>query len=239
MEEEEQSHTQLRKEEIKEFLIENWRGLAPSLSVYQWPVETARWHELVFCLLFRIGQPRINAEEVRRMTQMLADLDLLNLENLAELISENGESLNHPDAILMMDLLERKGMTVDQSRQAVATIVQASQVFKHRYNGKVQRCLRHYGMQMLNDLISEFSLSQISCEETQLALAHWMQNVLNMPIELEEPEVIQFCQKAGIKLEELIDIADDIDINLALMDDMIANLQVDFEAKKPNEEIKE
>jgi hypothetical protein len=228
-----------KKESVKDFLIEYGRALAPSLDMYQWPVETERWHELVFCLIFRIGQPQIQAERARRMTQMLADLNLLEVNSLAEAMEEEGVNQEHPDIILMQTLLERMGMMPDQSRAAAMTIAQAAQVLKQRHNGKVQRCLRYYGQQMLNDLGDQFSFSQMPSDQTRMALAHWMQNTLNMPIELAEPEVIRFCQEAGITLEELAEIADEIDLNLALLDDIIVNSQVSLAAEEPQEKSEE
>lgn len=228
-----------KKEAVKDFLIEYVRALAPSLDVYQWPVETERWHELVFCLIFRIGQPQIQAERARRMTQILADLNLLEVNTLAEAMAEMGRTLEHPDIILMQILLEKMGMMPDQSRAAAMTIAQAAQVLKQKHNGKVQRCLRHYGQQMLNDLSDQFSFSQMPSDQIRLALAHWLQNTLNMPIELAEHEVIEFCQEAGITLQELAEIADEIDLNLALLDDIIVNTQVSFTAEEPQEKSEE
>ncbi|NPV63652.1 MAG: hypothetical protein HPY61_13695 [Methanotrichaceae archaeon] len=236
MTEETQAQNQDRKDAVRKLLVEYGRALAPSLNVYQWPVETARWHELVFCLLFRIGQPQIQADRARGMTQMLADLNLLEVSSLAGAMAEKGKAQQHPDIILMHTLLERMGMTPDQSREAALTIAQAAQVLAEKHNGKVQHCLRQYGQQMLNHLIEQFSFDQIPSDQAKLALAHWLQNTTNMPIELAEPEVIRFCQEAGITLQELTEIADEIDLNLALLDDIIVNSQLSFASEESKDE---
>lgn len=236
MTEETQAQNWDKKDAVRKMLIEYGRALAPSLNIFQWPVEISRWHELVFCLLFRIGQPQILAESARRMTRMLTDLNLLEVGSLAEAMAENGKTLEHSDIILIQTLLKRMGMTPNQSREAALTIAQAAQVLVEMHNGKIQRCLRHYGQQMLDDLSNQFSFSQIPTDQARLALAHWLQNTTSMPIELAEPEVIEFCQEAGITLQELTEIADEIDLNLALLDEIIVNSQVSFASEEPKEE---
>jgi hypothetical protein len=57
-----------------------------------------------------------------------------------------------------------------------------------------------------------------------------------MPIELAEPDVIEFCQRAGITLEEMTEVADEIDLNLALLDDIIVNSLVSFGFEEPKDE---
>ena len=236
MTEEKQAHNRDKKDAVRKLLIEYARALAPSLNIYQWPVETARWHELVFCLLFRIGQPQIQADRARAMTQVLDDLNLLDISSLAGAMAEKGNNLEHPDMILMHTLLERMGMTPDQSQDATLTIAQAARVLAERHNGKVQRCLRQYGQQILNHLSEQFSFDRIPSDQARLALAHWLQNTTNMPIELAEPDVIEFCQRAGITLEEMTEVADEIDLNLALLDDIIVNSLVSFGFEEPKDE---
>jgi hypothetical protein len=91
------------------------------------------------------------------------------------------------------------------------------------YDGKVQRYLRHYGQQMLDALSHDFSYSQIAKEDVRHAFTHWLQNVLNMPVAVSEPAIAKFCERRGIRAEELLKVADELDINVALLDDMIAN----------------
>jgi hypothetical protein len=62
----------------------------------------------------------------------------------------------------------------------------------------------------------------MSEEDTRHAFAHWLQNVLNMPVVLSHPSVKALCEKFGIGIEELVDIADRNDVNLALVDDWAA-----------------
>jgi hypothetical protein len=213
-----------RKDVLRSLLLEQWQAFAMPLDQYRWPVERARWYELAFCLLFRLGQPQIEADGARRVVNMLVDLRLLDLQPLADLCDEDGEpDLKHADADLMLRLLKRSGFTPAQASVAVASLCQTAFALRRRHGGKVQRYLRHYGQRMLDDLDNQFSFSHIGADDARHIFTHWLQNVLNMPLGLAEPEMKQLCQQFEISLDELVEIADELDLNLALLDDMVAS----------------
>jgi hypothetical protein len=222
------SKTVLSREEkqqrVRVFVLEQWPAFAASLSQYQWPLETERWHELAFCLLHKVGQPRLEARSARALVDILSRMDLLRVQELAGWMTDAGE-LTHsePDAVLAVRVLERGGLPEKAARAALTSICQAAAALQKQYGGKVQRYLRHYGEVMLQELPQHFAFTHLSPDDAALVFTHWLQNVANMPLPLKEPPMERLCEEFGVSLEELIEAADEDDVNLALLDDMVAS----------------
>lgn len=218
--------TQDKIDDLKSFIFDRWQVFQQSLDQYQWSWETARWHELIFCLMTRLGEPDLNVGTARTLVILLAGLDLLRVDFLAKLISERKElDTADPDSAFLLQLLERSGLSAERAKSVLTAICQTALGLQTHYNGKIQLYLRHYGNQMLDELGDTFRYSDISGESTRHAFTHWLQNVLNMPLALSEPAVTKFIMERGTSLEELVRVADDLDLNLALLDDMIVTFE--------------
>ena len=60
-------------------------------------------------------------------------------------------------------------------------------------------------------------------KESRKTAVLWLQNVANIPILLPEDDHIRdFCKKHKITKEELVDSADRLDLNVAVLDDLLA-----------------
>jgi hypothetical protein len=61
-------------------------------------------------------------------------------------------------------------------------------------------------------------------EEPQLqyAVSHWLQNAVSLPVSLEHPAVIAFRSEFGLDAKGLEDVVDALDINLAVVDDVLS-----------------
>jgi hypothetical protein len=205
-------------------MLEEYRRFEPMFERYQWPWETARWHELVFCLLVRIDDSPPGIAVARETTEILVNLDLLEVGVLAKAVTGKGEpDFPEPELALMTGILRRQGYDNTEAEIAVVTICEAAYALQQGFDGKVQKYLRKYGELMISELPENFSLSRMSEEDTNHAFANWLQNVLNMPVAFSNPSVKALCEKLSIKPEELSDIADTNDINLALVDDWAAD----------------
>ena len=212
-----------KMEKIQEFMLEEYERFVPMLHRYQWPWEVARWHELVFCLLSRIDDSSEAVAIARETMEIFADLDLLEVGALAELAPDKGEpDYQERQLALMLGILERQGYDDEEAKTAVATICQAARALQQGFDGKVQKYLRQYGELVLAEVPKNFSFSRMSEEDTRYAFAHWLQNVLNMPVALSHPSVKALCEKFDIGIEELVDFVDRNDVNLALVDDWAA-----------------
>jgi hypothetical protein len=208
---------------LRRFLNEQWAAFVPHLAQFQWPAETARWHELVFCLLHCVARPDLPSVRVRRLTDALVGLDLVEVGQIAALADERGRiDLGAKKAALLLDVLEHGGLHKQRAECAIVALVEAASAVMQRHGGKIQRYLRQYGQMMLDDLPNQFSFSRLSDDDARLAFTLWLQNVLNMPIELWNAEVKEVCRHLRSSRETLVATADDLDINVALLDDVLS-----------------
>lgn len=187
---------------------------------HQWPSENRRWVELIFALITRISD--IPEDEIRDIIEELDDLELLNLEALSEISDVKGKiNLNNPNARHIFEYLLESGFTKEESKSSIQVMHEVAKSLMKNYDGKIQKYLRKYGQQMIDELPRNFSFSKMSDEDVNYAFTYWLQNVLNMPIRLPTKSFDAFCRKLNVGSDELIEEADRLDINLALVDDMI------------------
>ena len=78
---------------------------------------------------------------------------------------------------------------------------------------------------MLYELDENFTFSKMKKDDLKYAFTFWLQNVTNMPISLLDQNTKEYCTRLGLRAEEFMEVADKLDINLAVIDDMINNLQ--------------
>jgi hypothetical protein len=74
---------------------------------------------------------------------------------------------------------------------------------------------------MVDELGTHFKFSKLTGSEVQNIFVLWMQNVLNMPIGLSTNAIQSYCKEMNIKYTDLLNAADRLDINVALLDDVI------------------
>ena len=188
---------------------------------HRWLWETERWHELVVALLTRVtARPEIN---VRVATDNLGDLGLLNVETLSEL-SQNGHAPdpNSPHARRIREVLIDSGLEPEEAQKGVATLCELAHGLNVHFQGKAQRYLRHYGELMLGELSRFFQFSALDQASVEYAFTFWLQNVLSMPLSLVDEDMRDLCEKHAIQPSDLMATADALDVNLALVDDVIS-----------------
>jgi hypothetical protein len=197
---------------------------------YLWPQEEARWRELVFCVLAHVGAPDVPPETARSATDVLVELGLLQIEDLAELVSSGDPpDMAHPHLSIMNAILEREGYTTGQAARALVALCESANSLVRHHEGKVQRYLRLYGQRMLDELDDHFAFSQLGRDDARFIFTHWLQNVLNMPVGLSTPAVQAYCALLSVDLADVAAAADRQDLNLALLDDLIAEYMQDQE----------
>lgn len=198
--------------EAKYLLRKLLNEYGPALSAtHVWVWESDRWRELVFALLTQTS--RLEETRVREIAEELDALELLEISALAD----DGQAQRRRITAVLTD----HGFTPEESRRAVSAIAEAALAFHQRFNGKVQHYLRRYGEQMLSDAAQLFRSSGLDEGRLKLALTYWLQNVLNMPLSLLDEPVRRFCAQNGLTPEALIAAADELDLNLALVDDLV------------------
>jgi len=202
---------QLRK------LILKYSGL---FVYHQWPSEHKRWVELIFALVTRISKKP--EDEIRDTIEELDALNLLGVEALAETSeADGGINLEDPHARRIVEYLSESGFTEEESKSGILVMHEAAKSLKEHHDGKIQKYLRIYGQRMIDELSQNFSFSKMNEEDVKYAFTYWLQNILNMPVNLKTETTEKFCKRFEITYEELLKEANNLDMNLALLDDMI------------------
>ena len=211
------------QDELRDAYV-NYRNRLPDIFV--WEDEKQRLNKLYFCLLLRIsGKDEV---EVSRIIAALDYLNLLDTENLAkaELVGGKGRKGNKI-ASLISDILIHNGIESKTANECVVAICEVAKGINISYQGKLQKFLRKYANLMLEELNDTFSFSRIAEEDERYIFTHWLQDVLEMPIPLSNEFVEKFCEEKDIKVGDLIEAADSLDINVAVVDDLIKMYMLD------------
>ena len=185
-----------------------------------WLFEDARWQELVFALLTRICD--LEEEHLRETVDGLNDLGLLDTVALADLFDDQRHiksKTRYSQRIL--GHLTDNNFSEAQAMNALKCMGEAALGLQEHYEGKVQKYLRWFGELMLNDVQRVFTFSVLSEKDVQQVFTYWLQNVMNMPLSLNDENVAAFCTKHNISADELFRAADELDLNLALVDDLV------------------
>ena len=185
-----------------------------------WMWEVERWKELVFALLTTVTS--LPPYDIRKLVESLSDLKLLDIPTLAKLHeSLKNHDLDSPYARRILEFLQENDFSLQEAQKGLITICEAAFGLHEHYSGKVQRYLRSYGELILQDLDRIFQFSNLDKAQVKYAFTYWLQNVLNMPLSLCDRSVQTFCQRYGLQLEQLFAAADELDMNLALVDDVV------------------
>jgi len=204
--------------ELEEELVELYRRYEPHIADHLRASEAARWHELVFSILYRFypSEP----ERLRRFVDLMADAELLRVDQLATGEAHSG------DTRVLTALFSRIGMSDVEADNAVQLISSVANVIERDYQGKLQRLLRRYGEMMRDELVSAVCLEAgIEGEGEQVVgamVTHWIQNVTSLPVWAAGPHVEAFSSARAIDPTEIVIAADGLDFNLTMVDDLIA-----------------
>ena len=189
-------------------------------AYHQWPSEHERWVELIFALVTRISKKP--ESELRDIIEELDDLGLLDIEELSNIPKVGSDiDFNSPFAKRVIESLSESKFTEEESKSSLLVMYEAAKSLMEHHDGKIQKYLRKYGQQMVDEFAENFSFSGMDKKDLRYAVTYWLQNVLNMPVNLNIESIDTFCNRSGISDEELVKEADNLNINVALLDDMI------------------
>jgi hypothetical protein len=181
------------------------------LTAHAWPSEAGRWAELVFCLLH--GLRPENSQDTRQAVQVLFATGLLNIEALS--------SLGKKAEITFTYILTSHGWSEPEADEAITMLRKISRVIRKRFHGKVQSVVRRFAIGMRQELSAAFRGAGLNKTDLDRALNHWMQNAFNLPVSLEQHGLQRFSRAIEISPEEILRAADELDINFALLDDIL------------------
>ena len=186
-----------------------------SLPEYAWASEHDRWTELIFCVISRVRSDEL--ESTRTAVDLLSLLGLLDVSVLSNL---NGE-----DASIVKRVLRAQGFTAAQAEQAIAVMKAVAARTRSAYRGKMQRVLRKHAERLRDELTKTFQKCGLKQSDVQYAVSEWLQNAASLPVSLETAAIKDFCKTNRVRLSQLLDAADSLDLNVALVDDVIGIAQ--------------
>jgi hypothetical protein len=184
---------------------------ADDLPQHAWAYEQDRWAELVHSLLDRSRGH--GAEQTRHAVEVLHSLGLIDISRIAGASKE--------DRTLISNVLANTGYTRKESELGTRTLISAAKALNDACGGKVQRILRKHGERMRDELLSTLAAVPLDKGQLRSAVTYWIQNTMSIPISLESDAVKKFCKANKITMTQLVASADELDANVALVDDLL------------------
>src|SRR5262249_14956232 len=120
-----------------------------------------------------------------------------------------------------LKVLTEAGLSQDEARAGLKVLCETAIGIQDHFSGKVQLYLRSIGERLLNEIFHHFHFSDLKPEDVKYAFTLWLQNVAQLPLSLRDAHLITMCQAEGIVVDDLLTAADELDLNLAFVDDMV------------------
>jgi len=214
---------------IREIYAE-YRHLLP--AEYKWEDESSRWTELVYCIFAELTHH--SYRDARRLANGIADLNLLEVEDLAGIPIMDDDMVNPDNSRIktITDILKANGVADGDIKKSLSAICKVAQAIQENYDGKIQKFLRKYGQEIVDEFDSHVSFSEVDKGTQSRILVKWIQNTLCMPLAFSNIYTSRFCEMNGASYWELAEAADNLGINGAMLDDLLEVYIVDIEGKK-------
>jgi hypothetical protein len=211
--------------DLHEELLDLTARHAELIDGFPWAFERSRWEELVFCLLNAFSD---DAAGARAVVAALDGAGVLTPAALAEAGRDADER-----GVVVRHVLLHHGFD-DALTAAVASILaQVAAAVQERYSGRLQRLLRAHAEVMREELLGMVPDPEEYGVELTRAFSHWLQNAADLPICLVDGPVQSFLGAREITVAELEAAADTVDVNIALIDDV---LRAELEERLAGEE---
>jgi hypothetical protein len=196
-----------------------YRHLLP--ADYKWEDENSRWNELVYCIFVELTEH--SYKDARFLSDSLSELNLLDVEKLAEvkLMEDGMVDPNNTRIQTINDILLSNGVNETDIKKSLSAICKVAQAIKENYNGKIQKFLRKYGKEIVNEFDSHVSFSEVDKGTQSRIIVKWIQNTLSMPLAFSNIYTARFCEIEGFNYHELAEAADNIGLNTAVLDDLL------------------
>ncbi|ACQ80901.1 hypothetical protein Bcav_2656 [Beutenbergia cavernae DSM 12333] len=178
-----------------------------------WASEADRWAELVFCVTNAFVDDPV---QCRQLTESLRDLQLVSPSALM-----GAKDTPTPAHAVIRHVLGQHGIGKEQTERIIQTLADMASAVMNGYEGKIQRFLRAEAESIRDDLTTLLAGPRTPSSELRRGITHWLQNAAGLPISVEDESVRQFCANRGITVQQLQQAADEVDFNLALVDDLI------------------
>ena len=169
----------------------------------------------MFCLIDRCTS--VSSDLVRTAAETLDAAGLLDVE-----VARALNIADDPRAVAAAQILRHHELSEEEIRLALQVVSEAAAEISSKHLGKIQRLVRPYAETLRNALAEELAVRALPPEELKYAVTQWLQNTASLPISLQNHAVLTFCEGMGCSSDTLFDAADALDINLAVVDDLMA-----------------
>lgn len=184
---------------------------AITLPPRAWIYESDRWENLIFSIIRQYCDD--DPEKAGTAVNILRDWNLIDIEQLSA-SDQIPLAFNSAFKKIMLGL----DFTEEDIKEIAETLVNIAVAVKDKYDGKIQSIFRKYGEIIRKELVSSFSDDNSDNEKITMGVSLWLQSAFGLPILSERPNVKDYCDQNGISKDQLSDIADEIDINLGVVD---------------------
>lgn len=178
-----------------------------------WASEQDRWLELVFCVLDAFDDDPMRC---RALVVSLHLAGVLTPEALARAVKPGADA-----NVVLRHILAHHGIAADQAERLADALARIGQAVEERWQGKIQRYLRSQGAAMRDELLGIFGSGDGDEPQMRHAITHWLQNAAGIPLPLDDANVQRFRAERKIDEQALVDAADEVDFNVALLEDVI------------------
>lgn len=203
------------RRECRYHLLRLLRDGGALIRTQPWASEADRWGELVFAVLCEVSDRPQTA--LRGLTADLVALGLVGADALAADRQGAEGRLNRQH---LLAELTRAGLDEAAANQAAGGLHELAQGLTRHFDGRLQRYLRHYGELMLAELGQWFAFRNLTEAQAANAITYWLQNAVLMPLSNIDAPVRSLCEEIGASPADLVAAADELDINLSLLDDL-------------------
>jgi hypothetical protein len=193
--------------EATSFLIERVNANAHVMET-AWASDQDRWIELIFCVLYQ-ARPA-EAEATRHAIILAVQLGAGAPETLAE--------MDHESALIWNRSLMVAGWPEEVIAEAMSSLARLGSAI--RDHGGLQKLLRKHAEKLRDDLLADLGLGN-DRGSGRAAVGHWLQNTCNLPITFQESGLAQFATSSGFTMDQLIEAAESLGINAAVLDDLL------------------
>ena len=125
--------------------------------------EADRWLELATSFIMLVGE--IAEEDARMAASLLSGLGILDVIDCATI------SPTDPRAEVMEKVLVDHGCQPHAAALSREVLVESARVVQANWEGKIQRCLRAWGRQFVDELAASFQMESVASDVVRAAFA--------------------------------------------------------------------
>lgn len=206
------------------YLVETYRAHRSDFGDFPWEFESARWQELVVSIW--IGALGLDARASRDGVRRLHEVGWLTPKDWKE-----GDA----SAIEFgARALQQAGLSETDATWAIKTACKVASRLEAHSTHKLQQVLRDAAAHIIRELEELLSGADLTQEQRLSASILWVQNVANMPVISESSKhIAELCEKFSIEPQDFLALADKLNLNAALLNDVVGARHLTEEFLRP------